>query len=86
MSSERTTIILGKAERAAAKRLAAQWGVTASEAIRRALLKVADAELGDYRAQKAKQRSAALERLFEVSRGMDVAGELARINFERDAW
>ena len=86
MSNERTTIILGKAERAAAKRLAAQWGVSPSEAIRRALLKVADAELGEHRARKAKQRSAALERLIEVSQGMDVAGELARITSERDEW
>lgn len=86
MSSERTTIILGRAERAAAKRLAVQWGVTPSEAIRRALLKVADAELSDHRVRKAKQRRAALERLISVSKGMDVEAELQRISGERDDW
>ena len=86
MATERTTIILGSAERAAAKRLAAQWGVTPSEAIRRALLKVAEVELGQQRARKAKQRGAALERLIALSRGIDVDAELKRIDAERDAW
>lgn len=86
MASERTTIILGDAERAAAKRLAVRWGVTPSEAIRRALLKVADAELVEHRQRRAKQRRAALEKLITLSRGMDVDAELERISAERDEW
>lgn len=84
--SERTTIFLGRAERAAAKRLAAQWGVTPSEAIRRALLQVADAEVDAHRARRARERRAALNRLIRLPRKTDVAGELERISQERDAW
>ncbi len=86
MASERTTIILGDAERAAAKRLAVRWGVTPSEAIRRALLKVADAELVEHRQRRAKQRRAALEKLITLSRGLDVDAELERLSAERDEW
>lgn len=86
MSSGRTTIVLGSAERSAAKRLAAHWGVTPSEAIRRALLKIANQELSEVRERKRRQRIRVLKELIELSRGMDVGAELARVNEERDNW
>ena len=84
--AERTTIILGPAERAAAKRLAAAWDVTPSEAIRRALLRVASEDLAGNRARKRRQRSAILEQLIKVSEGSNVEAELRRIGQARDAW
>jgi hypothetical protein len=83
--SDRTTIILGRAERAAAKRLAAAWDVTPSEAIRRALLRVANEELAEHRARKRRQRGAILERLIKISTGR-VDAEIRRLSEERDAW
>ena len=84
--AERTTIILGPAERAAAKRLAAVWDVTPSEAIRRALLRVANEELLEHRAKKRRQRSAILEQLIKLSKGSRVDEEIRRISDERDLW
>jgi len=84
--SQRTTIVLGPNERRAAKRLAAQWGVTPSEAIRRALMRVANEDLDEYRERKRRQRVAALEQLIELSKGQDLEAELQRISEERDSW
>jgi hypothetical protein len=86
MASGRTTLILGKKERAAAKALAHEWGVSSSEAIRQAVVKVAEQEVAAYRERKIRRRVAAFERLVELSRGLDVAAELARISEERDSW
>lgn len=83
---ERTTILLGPSERRAAKGLAARWGVTPSEAIRRALLRVAGEELAEHRERKRRQRLALLEQLIDLSKDQDLEGELARISEERDAW
>lgn len=84
--SERTTIVLGPSERRAAKRLAARWGVTPSEAIRRALMRVANEELDEYRQRKKRQRVAALEQLIALSDGSDVEAELKQLAEEREAW
>lgn len=84
--SPRTTIVLGPSERRAAKRLATRWGVTPSEAIRRALMRVAHEELEEHRERKRRQRVAALEQLIELSQSQDLEAELKRIAEERDAW
>jgi hypothetical protein len=84
--AERTTIILGPAERAAAKRLAAAWDVTPSEAIRRALLRVANEELVEHRARKGRQRTAVLEQLIKISKGSRVDAEIQRLSEDRDTW
>jgi hypothetical protein len=84
--ADRTTIILGAAERAAAKRLAAAWDVTPSEAIRKALLRVAQEELVDQRARKRRQRLAVLEQLIRISKGHPVDAEIRKLNKERDTW
>jgi hypothetical protein len=84
--SERTTIILGPNERRAAKRLAGHWGVTPSEAIRRALMRVAGEELAEHRERKRRQRVAALEQLIRLSGGQNLDTELKRLSAERDVW
>jgi hypothetical protein len=84
--AERTTIVLGPAERAAAKRLAAAWDVTPSEAIRRALLRVANEELAEHRARKGRQRSSVLEQLIKISKGTQVEAEIQRFKEDRDTW
>lgn len=82
----RTTIVLGEKERRAAKRLAALWGVTAAEAIRRAVIKVDEAEIPASRERAKRQRAAALDRARDVFVGMDIDAEIDRINEERDDW
>jgi antitoxin component of RelBE/YafQ-DinJ toxin-antitoxin module len=84
--SDRTTIVLGPNERRAAKRLAARWGVTPSEAIRRALMRVANEDLDEFRARQRRQRVAALEQLITLSEGQDLEAELERIAEDRDTW
>ena len=84
--SERTTIVLGPSERRAAKRLAVRWGVTPSEAIRRALMRVAGEELAEQRERKRRQRVAALEHLIQLSDGHDIDAELARLVEARETW
>lgn len=83
---ERTTIVLDPSEWRAAKHLAARWGVTPSEAIRRALMRVANEELHEPRERKRRQRVAALEQLIALSGGQDLDAELKRISEERDAF
>jgi hypothetical protein len=84
--ADRTTIILGPSERAAAKKLAAAWDVTPSEAIRKALMRVAREELVEQRARKRRQRSAILEQLIAISKGRRVTSELRRLGEDRDTW
>lgn len=84
--AQRTTIVLGPPERRAARQLASRWGVTPSEAIRRAVLRVAEEELGTARDRRRRHRVAALEALIKLSGKHDVAAELKRISEERDAW
>lgn len=83
---DRTTIVLGAAERRAAKRLALHWGVTPSEAIRRALMRAAGEEIAEYREKKRRHRVAILEQMIKISNGQDLKAELRRISRERDAW
>jgi hypothetical protein len=68
-----------------AKRLAAAWHVTPSEAIRRALLRVANEELFEHRAKKRRHRSSILDQLIKISKGQDVQAEIRRLCEERDA-
>jgi hypothetical protein len=84
--ADRTTIILGPSERAAARRLAAAWNVTPSEAIRKALMRVAREELVEQRARKRRQRTTILEQLIRVSKGSRIDEELRQVSEERDRW
>ena len=78
--------MLGEKERRAAKRLAALWGVSPSEAIRRAVIRVDETEVPASRARVRRARAAALERARDIFEGMDVDAEIARIQQERDDW
>lgn len=87
--SERTTVVLGADGRRAAQRLAKRWGVTPSEAIRRALLRAADEELGVVRERRRRQRVAAIDALGRTASTeveAEVEAELRRLAEERDAW
>lgn len=85
MASGRTTIILGDKERRAAKKLAAHWGVTPSEAIRRALLKVEAEEFEASRSRTRRERLAAFEELVKLFEGYDPQDELDQIREDRNA-
>lgn len=82
--SERTTVVLGSAERRAAKRLASRWRVTPSD--RRVLMRVAGEELDEQRERERRQRMAVLEHLIQLSDGADIEGELARSVEHRESW
>jgi hypothetical protein len=86
MATGRTTIVLRERERRAAKRLADLWGVTPSEAIRRAVIKVDEAEIPASRERARRARAAALEKARVVFAAMDVDAEIDRINSDRDEW
>ena len=86
MASNRTTIVLGEKERRAARRLATLWGVSPSEAIRRAVIKVDEETVPASRERARRARASALDRAREVFASMDIESELARINDERDNW
>ena len=79
--SQRTSLVLDEETRRAAKELAARSKCSVSEAIRRAILKQRDAELGP-RAAEVSRRLRVLERLFELHEGQDPAEEIARLKEE----
>lgn len=74
---DRTTIVLNPAARQAAKQLAARWGCSGSEAIRRALIAQRDAVTGQAPARRTERRLLLLKlcRLFE---GSDAVAEIAQ--------
>ena len=74
----RTTIMLDDPARTAARQLAVRYECSVSEAIRRALLRQRDAELGMPRV-KRQQRVQTLERLFALFAGHDADDEIRRL-------
>jgi len=79
--AERTTIVLDPATRKAARELARRYQCSASEAIRRAVIRQRDLELG-VSDEVRRRRSKALERLFEIFEGVDPEAEVRRIKAE----
>lgn len=80
----RTSILLDERARRAAKELAASYGCSTSEAIRRAVVAQRDAAIGvsdDVR----RDRVEALERLFTLFEGHDPAAEVAEIKRQDEA-
>ena len=77
----RTTIVLDPAARQAAKQLAARWGCSGSEAIRRALVAQRDAVAGQPPAQRTKRRLLLLK-LCALFEGSDAAAEIAQRKHE----
>ena len=79
--AERTTLLLDQATRKAARELARHYQCSSSEAIRRAVIRQRDLELGVSRDVR-RRRVEALERLFELFEGLDPAAEVRRIKAE----
>jgi hypothetical protein len=79
--AERTTIVLDPATRKAARELARRYQCSASEAIRRAVIRQRDLELG-VSDEVRRRRSKALERLFEICEDVDPEAEVRRIKSE----
>ena len=85
MAPARTTIVLGDKERRAAKKLAAHWGVTPSEAIRRAIMKVEGQELDASIQRRRRARVEAFQELVALFDDYDPRDELDQIREDRDA-
>jgi hypothetical protein len=79
--ASRTTLILDDEARAAAVQLARRYGCSLSEAMRRALVRQRDAEVGVPR-ERRHERARALRRLFGLFEGNDAAAEVRRLKAE----
>jgi predicted transcriptional regulator len=81
----RTTIMLDDDSRRAAKELAAQLDVSASEVIRRALVHYRDGIVG-VPPEARRRRMAAFERLMALFEGHDAEAEIRRLKSEDAHW
>ena len=79
--SHRTTIVLDDAAFEALRDLSRRYGCSASEAVRRALVRHRDEVVG-VPEEKRKRRAAALRQLVERMDGQDVEAEIARLKAE----
>jgi hypothetical protein len=79
--ASRTTLVLDEEARAAARQLARRYGCSLSEAMRRALVRQRDAEVG-IPARRRRERARALRRLFDLFAGNDPAAEVRRLKAE----
>lgn len=79
--ASRTTVVLDDEARAAARQLARRCGCSLSEAMRRALIRQRDAELGVPR-ERRRQRARARRRPFDLLEGSDPAAEIRRLKAE----
>ncbi len=84
MASHRTTLILDEETRKAARELAARYGCSLSEAIRRAVVRQRESVLG-IAARTRRDRRKLLERLFVLFDGNDPEREIRRLKAE-DEW
>jgi hypothetical protein len=75
---QRTSLILDEESRRAARQLAARYGCSTSEAIRRAVLRHRDAVFG-IPAQSRRERRSNLLRLIDLFQGHDAADEIRRL-------
>jgi hypothetical protein len=79
--ASRTTLVLDDEAREAARQLARLYGCSLSEAMRRALLRQRDAEIGVPPGRR-RARVRALGRLFGLFEGNDAAAEVRRLKAE----
>lgn len=79
--ASRTTLILDDEARAAAVQLARRYGCSLSEAMRRAIVRQRDAEVGVPR-ERRRERARSLRRLFGLFEGNDAAAEVRRLKAE----
>lgn len=83
--ASRTTLVLDDKAKEAARQLARRYGCSVSEAMRRALIRQRDAELGVPR-ERRRERSRALRRLFMLFAGNDPADEVRRLKAEDEGF
>jgi len=76
--SQRTTLILDPETRQAARQLALRYGCSASEAIRRAVVRHRDSVFG-VPAESRSERRKVLDRLFQLFDGNDAEEEISRL-------
>jgi hypothetical protein len=84
MRTKRTTLILDEKTRKAARELAARYGCSVSEAIRRAVIEQREGSIG-LGAYERRERRKLLERLFVLFEGHDAEEEIRRLKSE-DEW
>ena len=83
--ASRTTIVLDEKARAAARQLARLYGCSVSEAIRRSVVRQRDLAVG-VPADRRRQRSRALKRLFLLFEGNDPVREVRRLKAEDEGF
>jgi hypothetical protein len=79
--ASRTTLVLDEEAREAARQLARRYGCSLSEAMRRALVRQRDADVG-VPAGRRRERVRALRRLFDLFAENDPAAEVRRLKAE----
>lgn len=79
--ASRTTIVLDETARVAVRQLAQRYGCSASEAIRRSVVRQRDAELG-VPSHRRRERARALKRLCALFEGNDAREEVLRLKGE----
>jgi hypothetical protein len=83
--ASRTTLVLDERAREAARQLARRYGCSVSEAMRRALIRQRDLEVGVPR-ERRRERVRALRRLFDLFRDNDPAIETRRLKAEDEGF
>jgi hypothetical protein len=83
--ASRTTVVLDDKAREAARDLARRYGCSVSEAMRRALIRQRDAELGVPQ-DRRRERSRTLRRLFLLFADNDPADEIRRLKAEDEGF
>ena len=83
--AHRTTILLDKEARTAARELALRYDCSTSEAIRQAIVRQHDLVFG-VSAETRRARLETLDRLFSLFDGNDAAEEVARLKSEDDGF
>ena len=83
--AHRTTLILDDEARKAARQLALCYGCSASEAIRRAVIRHRDAVCG-VPEERRRERRKILEHLFELFEGHDAKEEIRRLKAQDEGF
>jgi hypothetical protein len=83
--ASRTTLVLDDNSKEAILQLARRYGCSMSEAMRRAVIRQRDAEVGVPRARR-QQRVQSLRRLFDLFADNDADGEIRRLKMEDEGF
>jgi hypothetical protein len=83
--AQRTTVVLDDRARTAARQLARLYGCSVSEALRRAVVRQRDAEVG-VSPERRRERTRALRRLFDLFSANDPRAEVRRLKAEGEGF